>query len=102
MGKEIKVIATIVTLGTQLTTAHATQSAVQDLHQLGINPNYVISAFHENVDIRLNPSEALKVTYENEGKNIRFETLDNFSLVVAIGDAIGAFNKDYDPKPGSD
>lgn len=63
MGKEIKTIATIVTISAQLSTGYATQSAVQDLHQLGINPDYVVSAFHENANIKLNPSEALKVTY---------------------------------------
>jgi hypothetical protein len=93
MGKEIKTIATVVAIGAQLSTANATQSTVQDLYQLGVNPDYVISAFHESIDIKLNPNEALKVTYEDEGKNIRFETLDNFSLVVPIDDAIGIGNK---------
>lgn len=97
MSNEIKVIATTAIIGTQLSIANASnQIPLKDLNRFGIDSEAVSALFKENINVNLNPNELLKVTYENEGKNIQFETLDNYSVTVAIGDTRTSPNKNTD------
>ncbi|MGZ3800980.1 MAG: hypothetical protein ACXVCR_11675 [Bdellovibrio sp.] len=67
--------------------------ALKDIHSLGINKKLVESAFLQSRGINLNMNEVLKVSIDEEGKNYKFDTLDNISVIVPIESAIAAPNK---------
>jgi hypothetical protein len=95
MVKKISAIAiTSAVAGTQIAFAKTKVISVRNLSSAGINTDVVALAFQSQVGVKVNLNEMLKVRAEDEGKNIRFETLDNFSVVVPIQYAMGPFNKD--------
>lgn len=67
--------------------------AVQDLKAQSIDPVSVSFAFQEKFGVSLTNNDILKVSYEKEGGNLRFDTLDNLSVVVPILEARGSENK---------
>lgn len=89
-------ITGLVAISSQL--SHASQNdivvPVSDLENFGISPTIVHQMFFEQYNMSLNWSEYLKVSKEDEGKSIRFETFDHYSTVVPIDSAHGVFNKD--------
>jgi len=58
-----------------------------------INPETVLRLFKEVAGATLSLDEKVLVSYEEEGANIRFDTLDHFSVVVPIEAARGSENK---------
>ena len=88
------IIATSVLLSSQAGSASAESVLLRDLEQLGIDSAQVKAAFKEQVGINLDINDSMKVSFENEGQSIRFETLDHLSVLVPIMHARGVFNKD--------
>lgn len=66
---------------------------VGDLASQGIYPESVISLFQASTGASLSVADTIKVSYENEGENIRFDALDGLSVTVALGEARGSDNK---------
>lgn len=60
----------------------------------GLDYQKIAQIYKNHSNINLNPNELLKVTRDEEGKHIRFETLDHLSVVVPIYHARGVANKD--------
>lgn len=66
---------------------------LKNLNTIGVNPENIFNAFMSQHGVRIELNEVLKVSTEDEGKNIRFESLDHFSVVVPIMSASGPRNK---------
>lgn len=69
------------------------QLPVKDLNQVGINPVAIQEAYQEQANVQLNWDEVVKVSADEEGKNINVNTIDGISIVVGIDAASGPFNK---------
>ena len=73
-----------------LLTASTSRAAVEReyspsfLRKLGIKMDVVSQAFREAHNIELDQYEKLRVTKEEEGQNLRFDTLDEYSISVPI------------------
>ena len=68
--------------------------AVKDLNLNGFLSQVVSEQFSSTYGLNLNPSEFLKVSAEDEGSNIRFETMDHLSVTIDAKSALGIGNKD--------
>lgn len=66
---------------------------VKDLMGLWINGIPFIEYFYQQTGITLELNETIYANPENEGKDIRYETLDRFSILVPLLDARGVENK---------
>lgn len=95
MSKEFKIIATSAILTASFSTANAsTQISVKDLNKFGLDSALIATAFQDQLQINLNPNELIKVSYDNEGKDIKFETLDHYSVFISAPTmSLGAGNK---------
>lgn len=97
MNLKNTLLSGIVVISSQL--SHASQAdmilPLGELEKHGISPTLVQEEFYNLHQISLNWNEYLKVSKEDEGKNIRFETYDHFSTVVTIDSAHGVCNKLY-------
>jgi hypothetical protein len=96
MNVKNTLLSGIVVISSQLSQASQTDMILPlgELEKHGISPKLVQEEFYNLYQINLNWNEYLKVSKEDEGKNIRFETYDHFSTVVTIDCAHGVFNKD--------
>ena len=96
MNVKNTLLSGIVVISSQLSQASQTDMILPlgELGKHGISPKLVQEEFYNLYQINLNWNEYLKVSKEDEGKNIRFETYDHFSTVVTIDSAHGVFNKD--------
>lgn len=68
--------------------------AVKDLHTHGINRELVTTLFLQKQGIDLNLNEILQVELDEEGKNLKLETMDHLSVSVDLFSARGVGNKD--------
>lgn len=66
---------------------------VSDLEKFGISSKIVISQYQKKNIRELNLDELIKVSPNEESKNIKFETFDKISVVVPVDIAAGAWNK---------
>lgn len=69
--------------------------STNNLVNSGYDEHIVRSIFYYNKGLNLNANDFLKVSAENEGNNIKFETLDQVSIVVPRDLACGVGNKDF-------
>lgn len=67
--------------------------SVNDLEKIGINSRQVIVQYQVKKGITLNLNEMIKVSSQDEGKSINFETLDQISVTVLAHDSDGSPNK---------
>jgi hypothetical protein len=90
-------LSSIIAISSQLSHAGQTDVVITlaELEKHGISPILVQEEFFNLYQINLNWNEYLKVSKEDEGKNIRFETYDHYSTVVTIDSAHGVCNKLY-------
>jgi hypothetical protein len=88
-------LSSLVLISSQISRAGTTEINVTlgELEKYGISTTIVQEEFYNHHQISLNWDEYLKVSKDDEGKNIRFETYDQYSTVVAIDGAFGAKNK---------
>jgi hypothetical protein len=66
---------------------------LKDLNQIGVNPEAVEEAYREQANVKIDWNEILKVSADDEGKNINVHTINGISVVVPIYSASGPFNK---------
>ncbi len=78
---------------TNIDLKDTTAIALRDLEQYKISPQMIQKVFESQHQININWSEILKVSKENEGKDIRFETYDGHSTTLPIRYILGAYNK---------
>lgn len=64
-----------------------------ELNELGINQKSVFHYYNEKTGKILKLNDLIKVVADDEGKNIKFETLDQISIIVPADRAFGSFNK---------
>jgi hypothetical protein len=97
MNVKKTLLSGIVIISSQLARASQVEMILplSELEKHGISPSVVQEEFYNLYQINLNWNEYLKVSKEDEGKNIRFETYDHFSTVVSIASAHGVCNKLY-------
>jgi hypothetical protein len=69
---------------------------VGELSISGISQDLVINKF-QSEGINLNQDELLEMSTDEEGKKIKFETMDNISVNIDINSALGIGNKDRSP-----
>lgn len=93
MSKIKSIVAGSVLLGSHVGMAQTHVIPAKDLDKLNIDIHIVSDHFRTQTGVELNSSDVLKVSSENEGKNLRFETLDSISVVVPIEFARGSENK---------
>ncbi len=63
------------------------------LHQLtaaGIDPEVVIDSFYDQSGKVININDLVRVSYDAEGKEFNFESLDHLSVVVPLMEARAA------------
>ena len=86
----------ILGLGVGANVAQAAEEqlmAVKDLKNQGVSAEVVLSRFFE-AGVTLNQEEMLKVSFDEEGKNFKFETLDHLSISVELAYASVIGKKD--------
>lgn len=66
---------------------------VSELDNIGISSANIITQYQVQKRKTLNINEVVKVSSRDEGKNIKFETLDKISITVPSYTASGSFNK---------
>lgn len=88
----IKILIGALLAGVQ---AHADKQtvAVKDLNLIGLNSSNIIEEFRNKTGVNLNPDEILRVTEDEEGKNLHLETFDKHSVRIDILKSKGSFNK---------
>ncbi|MGE5085444.1 MAG: hypothetical protein ACM3MG_04030 [Bacillota bacterium] len=94
MTKVNTVVIGGITMLTQL--AHASETAniaLKNFNQIGLDPEVIQEIYRKQADVELDWNEVLKVSADEEGKNININTLDGISVVVPIYSAAGPFNK---------
>lgn len=74
-------------------TATASSVTVNDLEKLGFNSALIFQRFLADYQIELDLWEKLKVSVEDEGKKIQFQTFDDLSIDVDIRNAVASWNK---------
>ena len=85
---------------TNLQQQQEIQIAISDLGQHTIQPAAVREAFAYKHQLALNSNEILKVSKQDEGKKIKFQTYDNYSVIINIDAASMVGNKEPQVKPG--
>lgn len=95
MNLKSVLVSIMAILSSQITQAGESHLIVpvSDLEDLGISAKAIQEEFYNRHQVNIDWDEYLKVSKENEGKEIRFETYDNFSTIVPIARAHGTFNK---------
>ena len=87
------ILSSILVAGSQTVKASENIVLVNKLGSIGIQQSAIEMLFTNQVGIKLNPHELLKVEEDEEGNNFKFETLDHHSIIVPIAFASGGFNK---------
>ena len=64
---------------------------IEKVVDLGVSPQDVIDAFQNQHGVLLNPDSVVKVSPDEEGNTIQFETLDHLAVVVSHSVAGGGF-----------
>lgn len=67
---------------------------VNELNHIGLNSVDVIEIYRERRQKQIHWNDMIKVSTYEEGKSIKFETLDKISVIVNAVDAAGMPNKD--------
>lgn len=65
----------------------------KDLDRVGVSIEIVQDTYRLNKGRVLDLNEMVKVSAENEGSEIKFETLDHISITVPVHSAAGSWNK---------
>jgi hypothetical protein len=90
--KTILLAATL--LGLHNTESHAEHLfAAQELVARGFDFEKLAQEFRNQAGVRIEADDRFKVSLEDEGKNIKFETLDRYSIIVPILTARSPYNK---------
>ncbi len=66
---------------------------LKDLNQVGLNPEVIQEAYRNEAKVEVDWNEVMKVSADEEGKNINVGTLDGISVVVPLHEASAPFNK---------
>jgi len=66
---------------------------VEDLAKINKDLSVTVSEGYSRLGRELNFNEILKVSINEEGSRIKFETLDQISIIVSANHADGPFNK---------
>ncbi len=69
------------------------QMKVGQLEIIGISSQAVMRDYRTQTGKMLNLNDMIKVSSKDEGKYIKFETLDEVSFTVPVFSADGSFNK---------
>ena len=94
VGSLIKcVLSGTVIFGSLFARAEDYEMKVRDISDLGIPPQLVTDAFQGIHGICLKQDSSVKVSPNEEGNSIKFETLDHLSIIVPHHTARGSFNK---------
>jgi len=72
--------------------------SIRDLEKIGISAQKVISVYEIKKGIKLNLNDMIKVSSNDEGQTINFETLDQISINVRASDSDGNPNKVEPPE----
>ena len=67
--------------------------SVNELEKIGVNSQHVIVLYQVEKGVTLNLNEMIKVSSQDEGKSINFETLDHISIIVSVDNSDGGWNK---------
>lgn len=86
-------VAGSIVVGHQAVYAVSKTVRVSDLDQNGFNEQLVRDEFRRISGSELTSNEFLKVSAEDEGKELNFETLDHLSFTVPRDSASGVDNK---------
>ena len=87
-------ISLIIALGSIIVKAEEHIAKIKDLETIKINNDSIVTTFLNLNGIKLNSEDEIRVSADEEGENIKFETLDHLSIVVSIDSISGGFNKD--------
>lgn len=87
-------IAGAIVVGSQSGKSEENVISVQSLDKSGFDSMIIKNLFNKE-GIVLCPTDFLKVSVEDEGKNIKFESLDQISIIVPRDFANGVGNKDF-------
>lgn len=90
-------VSVLAIFSSQITRAGENYIVVQvhNLDEHGISAQVVREEFYNRYQVNIDWNEYLKVSKEDEGKDIRFETYDRFSTIVSIARAHGVGNKGF-------
>lgn len=66
---------------------------VRDIEKLNSNLATLVNEKYNKLGRNLDFNELIKVSFYDEGSHIKFETLDQISVIVAADSADGPYNK---------